>query len=120
MTSVQLWGVYRGLSLAWSMETHKVIAECDKSSVVSMIKGNMLINSSDATLVGSIQNLLKQEWEVEFHHIYRVANMVADWMASFVNQFPLDLHVIEHMPVNLFEVIRQDIHGVCYPRVVIR
>ena len=76
------------------------------------------MNSSNTAVVNSIQNLMKQEWKVVLNHIYREANMAADGMASFVNQMPIGLYIMDQAPNGIQDIFHQDNSGICFPRVI--
>lgn len=49
-------------------------------------------------LVSRGHDLLRRDWSMQFRHIFREANRVADFLASFAFSFPLGRHILGEPP----------------------
>ncbi|KAK2400076.1 TMV resistance protein N [Trifolium repens] len=57
--SVEMWGMYLRMQLAWRYAFHQLHVESDSKTLVDMITENVKINGNPPTLVRHIQELLK-------------------------------------------------------------
>ncbi|OMO70991.1 hypothetical protein CCACVL1_18527 [Corchorus capsularis] len=78
----ELWAIYHGLSLCWERGFRNVELESDSLLAVSRIKGVTSDYSPHHRLLDAINELLNHDWTCRIKHIYREANMCADWLLS--------------------------------------
>lgn len=114
----ELWGVLQGLKLAWVLGFRKVLVETDSLLVKNLIGKKLKLCHPLFSLVVQCQGSICRDWIVQFRHIYREANHVADFLASFALSFPLGFHVLESPPVGSSSLLFDDARGVSTPRFV--
>ncbi|CAI0393792.1 unnamed protein product [Linum tenue] len=68
------------------------------------------------TSVAEIRRWLAQDWQVLITHIYREANVVADYLANLGHSLPIGLHNIVNPDSVLAYWLYHDIIGVQTPR----
>lgn len=94
----ELWGVISALEVAWDNGIQKLCIECDSRVVVDFI----LHGCGDAhpyrRYIRVVDSWRSQQWEVQFAHVYREANCVADWLAHFGHSLCIGLHIFQHPP----------------------
>ena len=71
------------------------------------------------SLIPAIRELLSRDWVVQVNHIYREANIAADFLASSSLSCPLGLQLLPVAPPNLQSILRNDVSGVAHSRLVV-
>ncbi|CAA0830741.1 Polynucleotidyl transferase- ribonuclease H-like superfamily protein [Striga hermonthica] len=90
--AAKLWGLFRGLSLAWDLGYRQVEAEVDNASVMSFAESLGDVSGVHSGLMRRIKDLMCRSWQVKVKHVYREANFPADFMASFTAEGPMGYH----------------------------
>ncbi|XP_061369203.1 uncharacterized protein LOC133312077 [Gastrolobium bilobum] len=79
----ELWGVLRGLELAWNEGNRNIIIESDSSSVITV-----LTRSGEAVrechLIARFRTWINKSWSMTFMHTYREENICADWLENYI------------------------------------
>ncbi|CAA0829347.1 Polynucleotidyl transferase- ribonuclease H-like superfamily protein [Striga hermonthica] len=119
ITGAQLWGLYRGLQLAWGLGARHVLMEVDNSSVVAMVSGTEVNLDLHETIIQAIRELLKKEWYVRLAHIYREGNFSADKLASLAAGVSVGFHRLMDPLPKLGHWLNYDLLGVARPRRVL-
>lgn len=83
-----------------------------------MSKGNTEVENYNGILVEKCRRLLEQQCDVEFHHVYREANKIVDWLANWVLKKALGEHFLHCPPEALVAQLEADAHGVIFPRMI--
>ncbi|KAK8993915.1 hypothetical protein V6N11_008128 [Hibiscus sabdariffa] len=83
---VEFWAVFEGFRCAKRFNVYKVIVELDNRDTIDVLSSNgrRYLYSS---LFGSIKAIADDNWCVEYRHVYRESNCVADAMTRL---FPLN------------------------------
>lgn len=68
--------------MAWDKGFKDVLLETDSRVALLMINNKKRDDSYNVILVDKCRQILQREWIVQIEHIYREANMVADWLAN--------------------------------------
>ena len=53
------------------------------------------------------------------NNIYREANAAADFLATYSLAFPVGLHYLQSPPLNLLNILNNDVSGVAHSRLVL-
>ncbi|XP_061347266.1 uncharacterized protein LOC133292825 [Gastrolobium bilobum] len=70
----ELWGVLRGLELAWNEGFRNIIIESDSSSVITVLtKSGVAVR--ECHLIARIQTWINRSWSVTLMHTYREGNV---------------------------------------------
>ncbi|MCI17863.1 non-LTR retroelement reverse transcriptase-like [Trifolium medium] len=69
-----------------------------------------------ASIVSLINRLKMRSWQVQFHHIYRQANQVADWIANYALSIPTGSVILSHPPPGCYNLLWQDVANVYFNR----
>ena len=118
ITVAELWGMYKGLQLAWDSGIRRLKVETDSLCVTQLVARSSVISNEYAPLVQAIKDYLKLDWHVSIAHIYREANFAADYMANLAISLPLGFIVYPNPPLGVRPLLSHDFYGVSYPRSV--
>ncbi|KAJ1377718.1 Ribonuclease H domain [Sesbania bispinosa] len=93
----EIWALITDLQIAWDKEYMKVQCETDSLEVIYML------NCDPSSLFGQTKRLLEQlkallsrPWEISVSHVFREANMIADYLAHFNSRMN---HQMDEPPV---------------------
>ncbi|KAL4271544.1 hypothetical protein GQ457_13G010060 [Hibiscus cannabinus] len=90
-SEAELWGVYEGLTTAWSLGYPWVIVEMDCRDAYDMlVHGNP--RHLRSSLLPGILELQQRCWEIQFRFTCREGNIPADIMARLVQKGTLAYH----------------------------
>jgi ribonuclease HI len=78
----ELWGIFEGMKLAKSRNIPRLEVQVDSTAVLQCLSSANNGSIRGRSLVRKIQGLMEQDIEVQFKHVYREANKVADWLAN--------------------------------------
>jgi ribonuclease HI len=78
----ELWGIFEGMKLAKSRNIPRLEVQVDSTAVLQCLSSANNGSIRGRRLVRKIQGLMEQDIEVQFKHVYREANKVADWLAN--------------------------------------
>ena len=74
----KLWGVIKGLELAWSLEYQQVEVELDSRVLIDKMQQGTSVESTVTTLFYRCRGLIQRNWKVCFVHTYKEGNKVAN------------------------------------------
>ncbi|OVA07429.1 Ribonuclease H domain [Macleaya cordata] len=114
----ELWAVKEGMQLATNLGITHLYVESD-----SMVTINFCNQLSDVpwhlrTLMSDIMQMVLQFSTIQFHHRYRQANCVADYLAKAVVAQTLNAQWIGSPPVCIKPLLYADMVGRAFPRFV--
>ncbi|KAK8693449.1 hypothetical protein V6N13_071033 [Hibiscus sabdariffa] len=81
----ELWGVVKGLRLAWNVGIQVVLLEVDNDDVARMVRDSMRVSGLHG-LVSLIRELLDRDWMVRVRQVWRSTNRVADGIAKLARK----------------------------------
>ncbi|KAK9013943.1 hypothetical protein V6N11_005118 [Hibiscus sabdariffa] len=87
----ELWGIYEGLLVAWSLGLVRLIVEVDSSNAINLIR-QYKEGQAALALVPNIVSLINRRRSIELSHVMRKGNKLADCMAKFSNWDDLFCH----------------------------
>ncbi|KAH9723967.1 putative ribonuclease H protein [Citrus sinensis] len=96
--SVELWGLLHGLRVAWEYGFRP---------------------NEDAILVKAIRELLARDWIIHMEHVYKEANSVADFLASYSLTTPIGLNVLLSPPPAIVGLLCNYAYGIAHSRLVL-
>lgn len=115
----ELWGLFQGLQLAWVAGFRRLEAEVDSQLLISLLHKELATTHPLHSLVSACQGFLSRDWHVQFRHIYREANRVADSLADLASSFDPGVHVLHQPPTSCSILLFDDIKGTKFPRRVV-
>lgn len=107
-------GLFGGSKLAWRLGFRRVCIECDSSSIVTCINSANAGGADTSNIMMEIFHYLSLDWDVKVDHIYREANMCADWLASWSLHHEFGVHYWDRMLLGLDPLLLADVIG-CLP-----
>lgn len=114
----ELWGAWEGLKIAKDKGFRLVELQMDSSVVVNCLNGEKNGSFSGWSLVHQIKLLMQSDWRVRVKHVYREANRCADVLANLGCDQEGQMHLYEHPPSKISQLLLADVVGVATPRVV--
>ncbi|CAN1146986.1 Putative ribonuclease H protein At1g65750 [Linum perenne] len=105
-----------GLEYAWAAGARKVNLQMDSLAAIASIRGNPNHDGRHNHTLRRIQDLRNQDWVVEFTHIYREGNRVADLLAHHGHSLALGSHCIVDYNSDIRLALFSDCIGVSFPR----
>lgn len=79
--TAELWGILKGLELAWDPGEKRIILETDSKAALQLIQGAGN-ESPHYNLVSRIRNPTNRSWNCRLQHAWREGNKYADWLAK--------------------------------------
>lgn len=80
--TAELWGIIKGMELAWNQGVRQLIVESDSVFIIANIISRKAsgYRSSFFKQIGDWQN---RDWNLIFSHTYREGNNCANWLANW-------------------------------------
>ncbi|XP_039000378.1 uncharacterized protein LOC120126177 [Hibiscus syriacus] len=97
---VELCGVLEGLELAWQLDLRRVIIETDSSEVWKLLLCRINMDRV-SSVVPYLIEIIRKEWELQFVHVLREGNLVADAMAWLAWSLSFRLHTFRNPPTEV-------------------
>ncbi|KAL9441420.1 hypothetical protein AB3S75_019997 [Citrus x aurantiifolia] len=119
ITGAELWGLYRGLCLAWDNGIRQLQVEVDSLCVTRLVADDEIRPNAHASLIRGIKELLNRTWQVQVKHVYRELNFAPDFPANSSLSLPIELHIFNSLPLGAEFWIRRDCIGVSHPHFVL-
>lgn len=113
----ELWGICKGLELAWEMGEKKIIVETDSKTSLDIIQGGNQL-SPHYNIILRIRKLMSQNWECKLQHAWREGNKCADWLAKKSLDEEAGWRPLMEPPDKLKELLGADVLGVSSSRFV--
>ncbi|XVE64144.1 hypothetical protein DITRI_Ditri07aG0078100 [Diplodiscus trichospermus] len=92
----ELWGLLKGVELAWNIGIRNLQVEVDSKEVIQAIEENMDTVRISPSLISGIKEMMRREWVVSLRHAYRETNQAADSLAKLVYRLPIGEHILEN------------------------
>jgi L1 cell adhesion molecule like protein len=77
----ELWGIFYGLKLAWERDFHNIKIYSDSLVAIKLLKDHCFLTHPHRTFVENIHQVHEHSNSIEWVHVLREANQVADRMA---------------------------------------
>ena len=115
--TADLWGILKGIEMAWNSGERRVILETDSKAALELVQGagpdSLLSN-----LIHQIRNYTRRDQKCSLQHVWREGNKCADWLAKQSVSSDLGMRILTELLQELRELIGADILGVATPRFV--
>ena len=102
----ELWAIYDGLQLAWDNGI-RLEVESDNQAVVFMVNSNRE-DGSCFSLVWNIWSMCDKNWSVVIKYVYREANSVADFLASWSSGRDTGVYLHDAPPIGVRNLLLSD------------
>ena len=112
----EIWGAWYALNLAWEKNIKKVILEMDNFSTIQIFSKDKSSITVYHGMIMDIKRMFSLDWEVMIQHVYREGNKAADTLANLGITLPLGYHLLQVVPKEVYEILKQDLIGVSYYR----
>ncbi|KAL5833416.1 hypothetical protein ACOSQ3_017090 [Xanthoceras sorbifolium] len=100
-----------GLFYAWQAGFKLVIIETDCKHIVELLGQEIKRCHPLFNLLHKCNSLIQGDWICRVTHVYREANMLADWMAKIGLQHALGLKYFEDPPTGCMQILDEDATG---------
>ena len=94
----EIWGIFKGLKLAWSTGFRKVMVESDSQAAVLLLKSDISHYHPLYRIVHACTMIMAKDWICSIHHIYRESNRAADFLANLGHPLTLGITVFDDPP----------------------
>ena len=112
----ELWGVYYGLVVAWEKGIRRLEVETDSKVVVEFLTTGIGDTHPLFFPVRVCHGFLSRNWLVRIVHVYREANCLADGLANLAFSLPFGFHRLDNAPIEVVDVLQEDVVGPPRPR----
>ncbi|GMI83637.1 hypothetical protein HRI_002033000 [Hibiscus trionum] len=102
-----MWGTFVGMSLAWELGFRRLVIESDILSAIQLANGSKTQPASP-TLLSYIHDLCRKQWKVNFIHVRRNFNTVADCLAKMARLDCFDLVPYAQPPHEIQLLLRDE------------
>lgn len=113
-----LWGLLKGMDLAWNNGCRFLEIEMDSLVAVQLVKSSINPLHPLFSLVANCQELLERDWYVVLSHVYRELNWVADMMARLSHNVDYGCRLFSSPPHEVIKLLEADHLGLAKPRLV--
>lgn len=114
----ELWGILKGMELAWNFGIRRLMVESDSLSIISFLNHKKKESSScNNNLIRLILGWKSRSWNISFMLTLREGNSVADFLANRSITRELGFHAVEDPHTDLKDLLFRDLVGVSIPRV---
>lgn len=104
--------------MAKSLSLDTVQVEMDSKVAYNLIATKCPLDHPCVDLVKEIVELASVGWSISFHFVYREANRSADCLARMGHGVGECMFDFSCIPLSLSAILRDDVVGVAFPRVV--
>ena len=92
-----------------------MILELNSITIVDLIQKGMDKKHPYAMMIARVQNLLQRDWQVHVKHVFREANLIADYLATIGHSLNLGRVCLYLSPPFLLRtILRDDLAGLLY------
>ena len=90
--------MFWGLLLRRNLGYTNIVLETDSSCALNLIKLGVLVTHSYSSLIVAVRNLLSEDLNVDFIHIFREANRCANSLAKFGHRLSKGISFFDKLP----------------------
>ena len=112
----ELWGLFEGLTLAWSSGYQNVLVETDSLCMVQLLAKDIPVNHPLFSIASGCSALINLDWRCLISHVYREGNRVADGMARLGYGMEPGLQIFEAPPPDIWLIFQDDWKGCALSR----
>lgn len=114
----EIFAIYWAIYLAWERGYRKVVIESDSEVAVQKFHQPVAVRDPFYHVLVRSRRLLQQEWYCWVNHVYREANLCADFMANLALSGGRELSLYADPPMGIGRLLQDDLIGVARPRAV--
>ncbi|CAN0878912.1 Putative ribonuclease H protein At1g65750 [Linum grandiflorum] len=119
ITRAELRGAVEGMRIAWDMRIRKLEIQLDSAAAVHILTARDLADHQHMALVHKFRNLQARNWETRIKHVYREANVLADYIADLDHSQPVGSLALGVQDSLLRYWTEHDLLEVAQPRAVL-
>ncbi|KAK8600857.1 hypothetical protein V6N12_050705 [Hibiscus sabdariffa] len=116
LTVIALMGILDGLRVAWNYGLEQIQCQIDCVEAFKLISSEDSHNSS-IRLVRKITSMTSKAWVVDFIHIRREANYVADSIVKMPPNLDGSTSLLQTAPMHIANLLHCDLYGPPYSRI---
>jgi len=109
----ELWGIFNGLKLDWSRGFRKIYVFVDFVNAITLLKDGCITTNPQRTLVENSYQIHNNNGEVNWKHIFREINQVADDLVKHCLSLDNGIKIFKFSPSFISNVSLVD--GVAFP-----
>ncbi|CAN1839814.1 Putative ribonuclease H protein At1g65750 [Linum perenne] len=107
ITRAEIRGALEGIKQAWNAGYRRVEVQLDSQAAIAiLLDKSASVSHQHALEVLEFRDWLGRDWALKLKHVYREANRVADYLASYGHTLPRGSHSISLSDCNLAYHIR--------------
>jgi ribonuclease HI len=114
----ELWGILEGMKLAKDRNIQRLEVQVDSKAVLQCVSSSKNGSIRGRRLVRKIREIMAQDIEVHFQHVYREANKVADWLANLGCNLANGTTLFEYPPREVQSLVDDDVLEVSTSRII--
>jgi ribonuclease HI len=114
----ELWGIYEGLKLANRRGVMRIELGINSQVIAHSLQDMKNCSTLGCALMKRIRQLLDRPWEVQIIHVFRDANRCVDMLANMGNESINGMEFFENPPSRVVQILKDDIRGVFFPRLI--
>ncbi|CAN0830692.1 Putative ribonuclease H protein At1g65750 [Linum grandiflorum] len=107
------------MCIVWDMGIRKLEIQLDSAAAIQILTATDSQDHQHMALVIKFRNLQARDWETRIKHVYREANVLADYIAGLGHTQPLGSLEIGIQGSLLRHWTEHDIIGIAQPRAVL-
>lgn len=107
----ELWAIYHGICIAWGRGFSNLIIESDSSEAISLLDSQSFAQYSLADVISGIRSIGADRLQVQWKHILREANQVADLLAKDSIDSSSTCCIYDYVPLSWFRPFWQTSKG---------
>ncbi|PRQ16167.1 putative ribonuclease H-like domain-containing protein [Rosa chinensis] len=119
VVEAELWGLLKGMEMAWQNECRQLKIEMDSLVAVKLVLSPIAHLHPLYSIVASCQELLSRDWNVSLIHVYRECNSVADLLANIGHGFEPGCRFFSSPPTDVVPLLEADLLGLSKPRLIV-
>ncbi|KAF7813490.1 ribonuclease H [Senna tora] len=96
--TVELWGIFYGLSLAWNIQASRVEIESDSINIIKYLNKEASNELEDNHVMKKIKELISRDWEISFSFIPSKLNRCVDYLAKESLSASWNLDILDSPP----------------------
>ncbi|GAU38238.1 hypothetical protein TSUD_145930 [Trifolium subterraneum] len=111
----ELWGIYEEIKIANDRNLMRIEIQVDSKATLQCFTSSKTGNIRGRKLVRIIREVIDQGMKVQFNHVYKKANKVADWLTNVGCKLVNGSIMFELPPQELLSLIDEDVKRVSTP-----
>ncbi|KAH1238183.1 putative ribonuclease H protein [Glycine max] len=106
--NAELHVLFHGLSLAWNSGYKSVECESHSLLALQLVAEGVTTHHSYTPIINCICTFQTKKWQLSFHHVYREANICANWLSKKGSSSPEPMSTLVPCPISLSPMLLVD------------